>query len=899
MRLLFNIIFVIVSVFLCTLIVSLIPINAIGVSVVKEAANNGINFVAKNNWTLRIIGLKGMTNKFEYSINVGKNKINGHGENFVYGLFSGNIYSEKISLDVHLSNDTTLVDIVNFLKSEIAKKYYSIEIKNLIINVYSNGRNSDEVIINDIKITKQKDFEFYTMNIGINQDRKNNILVTVKHPNTEKYEMNVKMEDDNCLCYVFDSRDGGNVNCLLQNVLTSVQNLREREINNKFYKTLLDKRISLKANIIHKSVNKKDVFEINGKLMVNRDMGNISFNSESNLLNIEFDNLDLDKTTFDVKNMFQNDFEKEQNLQAIAMSGSENRILLNSKEKKDFESINAFSKIVLYLIEYTKYIKLHTQFDIKKANINTVPVENLIIDVSKNVNGKININEISANFGENLDNSILIKSSNNHIGNLFVNGKKDINSFFKLLNTKIFNQNLNIDNFRMNGNLVFSTTSILLNDILFYINEVKIFKYDLRSLYDYGYNNFESDEKIFIQNIDLNRYFNFKEFYKDIYNDFIDFQQQERQDAIFWKQLFEKRNREVNFNAKKALFLNNLLFYDKKINYFAIEYNDNNKKTNIDIVADSEIVRGKVNFGLANINDKETFDLNIDVKNLDFRFDKKLYEDLRLASNRSLSEIFYEDKDYNIPSLVGLNGNLNVNIEQLFIKNNILNNINGNILLYNGIVKTEGLKLKYNNSDVETNVVMSLQGRPELQFALSGSGFLIKNIVNSPIDGYVSFQCNLKTFGFNPVKFLHDLNGEGRFIVQNITIPHFDLLGMSSEVITNGLRSDYDYKTAIKSSSLAFPKGDGNFLIEDGILKGDLTLSRELVSGSVIFEYGIFTNILRKMSGSFATMMSRKRLSTPFPIYIPFACNGEPKKPECLINWEQLDETIANIYQSV
>lgn len=893
--------------FLCTLIISLIPINIIGDNVIKQAKNHKIEFTTKNSWNLRLIGLKGTTSKFEYSFNVGKSQISGHGENFIYGLINGKIHADRLTVDIHLNESDTFRSIIDFMKKEqIIWQYYSFDVKNLIINIYTKGKDgqeksNNEIILNDVKIIRQKKLEAYMADIGINKDKKNTILVTINNPDDEKYEFNAKIEDDNCLCYIYDTKKEGNINCLMQNFLVSIRDLSEGDVEDDFYRKLLDKRVSLKANIIHGATTRsadKHV-KIIGKLMINNDTGDINFDSKDNSLSVNFDNLDLNKTTNDVRNLFQNEFEKEQNLQAIAMSGKENKILLNSAKKDNLENANSLSKIALYLAEYMKNVNMQIQVNARKINIESVPIKNFTAKLSKKEDEKINLDEISAIFGKNFDNNILIKNRNDQIGNLSINGK-DVGDFLKLLKFKKFNQNLSTDSYRVKGNVRLSTNSIEMENISWFLNEIKILNYNYSKIYNRKENKNIDNNEIIIQNIDLNRYFNFKEIFKNLYDDFNDFQQQEKQDAVFWKRLFEKRHKKDENINKQILLLSNSLFYDKKINYLAFEYEDSKSNTRIDFASSSEIMDGKFNYNIKNIDEKETIASDLEAKNINLDFNETFFKDIEEVTNRNFSKIFYEDKDYNIPSLIGLNGVLNVKIDSLIISDdNKFFNVNGKFGLHNGVIKTDGLLFKYCGGEIVTNMVMSLQGQPELNFAFSGSGLSMNDLVKSPLDGYISFQCNLKTFGFNPVKFVQGVSGNGRFILQNITIPKFDLLHMSSEIITNGIRNDYDYKNLVSKSSLSFAKGEGNLFLENGILKGDLSLARELVSGSVIFEYGIFTKILRQISGSFAVMMAKKRLSTPFPIYIPFACNGSTEKPDCVVNWEQLDDVLANVYQPV
>ena len=117
---------------------------------------------------------------------------------------------------------------------------------------------------------------------------------------------------------------------------------------------------------------------------------------------------------------------------------------------------------------------------------------------------------------------------------------------------------------------------------------------------------------------------------------------------------------------------------------------------------------------------------------------------------------------------------------------------------------------------------------------------------------------------------------------------------MSSELLTNGIRPDYNYMDIVNKKPLVFSKGEGDVLIENGVSRGELSFARELVSGRLVFEYDLFNNVLNQLTGSFATMITKKRGSTPFPIYIPFACSGGINKQQCVINWDQFNEVISS-----
>ena len=883
---------------MCLLIVSLIPIQSIGGFVAKKTKDFNLDFIAKNSWNLQPFGLKGVTDVFEYKIEVGKSKISGYGNNFSCSLINGDVYIENMNIEIHVNTNEDLVQIIENFRNQTSSRYYSIEIENLVVKIFVEKNDTqdiqtEEFLLSNLKFTKHKNMEIYAVEVGINKDKRTTFLTTIDRPKTDRYELNAKIENSDFFCYVYSSMRNGNINCLSKNILYLFEDIYDKKIQNDFFKTLLNKRVSLKAGINYNQ-NDKTNFEIIGKLSINNDIGDFLYSKKDNLFSLQFDNIDFDKPANSIQNSSEEDADKEQYAMAMTMSGKENQIISNAKKKEISENINSMSKIILYVIELTKNENMNVKIDIKNATIDATPVKNFTSSISKIKDGQIELNEVAVDFGENLKNKVLIQNKNNQNGNMLIYGES-IKDFAQLLNLKILNQEIDTKNYSFTGNLKLSTESVELQNVVCRIDDKKIFDYNNSRKYNYEQKKITKNEKLIIQDININKYFNLSSIYSDLYEKFDNFQQHDKQDAVFWKKLFEKRNKEdIKISSEQFITINNSTLYGKKIDYFILEYKDDNENTDTTALANSVNIDGKIHFNLKNVDDRETINSEINIKNLDLNFSKAFLNDVKKATNRELSDIFYSDKDYNIPSLMGLNGKFDINMDNITYNDQNFTDIKGTIDLNNGVFNSENLKFRYKNGEVNSNLFFSLQGRPELQTAFAASGFRLSDIVDSAVDGNFSCQCILKAFGFNPVKFIKNISGKGHIVVRNIKIPEFDLLHLSSEIITNGLRNGFDYSNVVRKRSLAFSTGEGNILIEDGILKSDLSFSRELVSGSILLEYGIFQNILRQLSGSFAIMIAKKRLSTPFPIYIPFACNGKPEKPKCMVNWDQFNEVLLN-----
>ena len=211
-----------------------------------------------------------------------------------------------------------------------------------------------------------------------------------------------------------------------------------------------------------------------------------------------------------------------------------------------------------------------------------------------------------------------------------------------------------------------------------------------------------------------------------------------------------------------------------------------------------------------------------------------------------------------------------------------------------GMVGTKNFKFNMGGGEVLVDGSLSLRGKPAFQAGISMSGLDLKRVLRNSLEGYLSIQRTISSYGFNPVKFIDGLDGKGIVIIQNLKIPNFDLLNVSSNIIQNGIKEGKDYKKDIAKNSIIFPKVTGNLLLINGLLNGDATFSRELVSGSVEYEYKLFEGFLTKLSGSFASMIVRKKFEEPFVIYTPIACSGIITAPQCMAKWEQFDKVVED-----
>lgn len=918
MKKLFAIIFGCGLLFAISLIISLIPIQKIGDIISTYSNKYNITISTINSWNFRIFGVQATTNNFNVSTHIGKNKtkISGSGENFVYSFITNNISCDSLSFEIYLNSSDEINDLIDEINNNLKKTKYSIKVKNLTLTIFVKNQNEDkiydELMFQNVELTSKKNKLTYSAKININTEKSLSFFASTDNLGTAMYNVNAKIESDNLSCYLYDAKNSGVLNCSIPNLLELAKDL-DTKIEDEMYKKLLNKKISIKADITHENDNLK----IKGRANINNDNGFFEYNSSTNLLSSNFENINFDSLVDDIKeekddiNEIQ---EIKKNKEIMAMSGKENKIIKSLAKDNKKNDINYLHKTAILLLKLSNGFAINNKIDISKGVLNGVNIQNLTIDITKKPNDtQILINNIFVEYG-NKNNATSTTDSNNHeinfsqydnikiqynqgrIGNILITGS-NIAEFIKLFNLKHFNQQLYSTSYIIGGEIKLYTNEITISPLTLIVDNKKIFQYESDTKYNFETQNLIRNKIIKINDIKFEDYFDLQILYKNIYNDFINFQQNEKQDAVFWKKLFDKHNSKTpQTDRKTTLSITNSSYYNAHINNLAILFDDKKEYTNIDIVSQSDFFNGEFLIDLRQQKERETITSKIKTSMLNLTSFKPIFNDFEKATSHSVEKVFFENQNYNIPSFIGLNGNLNIQVDNFILNNGkTIQNLFGSFTLKDGVFESKDFQFKYGNGDIFSNITLSLQNTPDLQIGLAASGINIDYLIDTPLDGYVSNQCKLTARGFNPYLFIHDMKGKCTMIVQNLYIPKFDLLNTSNYIITNGIKKGYNYGQLIGKNAMAFSQGKGELLLENGILKGDIAFARELISGSAEFEYNIDAKVITKLAGSFVMMVIREKLETPFAIYLPVACNGKPEEPECLVNWQQLEEVINSV----
>ena len=904
-------IFIYISLFFfSSLIINLIPINTLKNNIVNSASNRQITIDSENNfWYFRILGLKITTSNLSFKKKIDNIDLLGYGDNFAYNIVNGGIEFEKITFNIYIKDENDIKNTFIKIIDNLNSLYYSFDTKNLYINIYlldkksetsKKNSNVDDIIIvdkdeykykqinsilfRDVQFKKTENKIKYGGKISIDKKNELSLLFLVNGLNTDKYEVDLNIVNNNndMYFYLHDRRQSGEISCSINNLKTLLENIGFN-IDKDYYKNILNKKINLNGKILHSDFLSK--FE--GRIGLNEDFGNINYFYKSGVVSIDFNKLNLFS---ELQNKIDYDNKDIEN--KLTMSGQRKTITNNVINKNISIEDNSLNKISKLLAYFSYFLKLQIDLSFKELIINNVKSENVNLSVFKDKNSDIiDIKNFTGKIGNNV---YQIKDNNGENGNILIYGDniKDLCDFFGI---SIINSDNIKTSYYINGDIRFFINGLHLKDYSIYVNDKRILFLDYFFKHNYLTSYDQVNSNINIEDIEIQEYFNTSKIYSRLYNSFLLYQLNKKQDATIWKKLFEKHHQDkYNDDIKHTITINNSFYGGVKINNFAFVSFDNNRQYRVDISINSGFLSGKFNFKANNINDYENLDVNSNVDVIDLRSFNVIYNDFTKSNGIVIKKAFFDDIEYNIPSFIGINGDILINIGSIiFDDERAIENLKSDLKISNGVINSKNnISFEYLGGRIESILSFSLQNTPSINLGITATGMPIDSIINEKLHGLLSSQCIFKTYGFNPIKALSDASGQCKIIVQNLSISNFDLLGASQSLVENGVKNDVNYDKIIHSKNIIFSEGTGECVLSNQILSGNLKFGKELVSGSLEYDYDFVKNKIDKSFGSFAMILRKTNNDNPMIIYIPFACNGKPDVAECLVNWEQLNGII-------
>lgn len=912
-------IFCSIMLFVISLIISLVPINNLGNIVVKQAniKNININNSEQKIWNFRLFGLKITTSSLDFTTEIEGIKVIAYGNNFTHKITNNEVSFETLTIIFFISNEDDITNNIEKILEKIKSKEFSIKAKNLFIKInLLNGKkykkedkiqkdNNDNGIVEEdyntitnflltnVFLKKNSKSMFYKTNIAVDRINELSLLISGNRLDRKDYEINLEVNDENLECYVHDKQQGSSISCKISNFLSLLKSLGYK-IEKQYYRNIFNKKIILEGENMHGG----DIHRFEGRLYINKDVGNVGYSYNNDILSINFDKLNLD----DLSNEEDGDNTEQHDNKQIYINQSNKNNIIERQVPKIHINDNSVNKVFLLFMSLARAIKLQLNIKANSLQINNVKANNILLSLNKNKNN----NEINiVNFTGTIDekDNFQVKESNeigdNSIGdsayNLFAGGR-NLKDFCDFFNIQIINTtNEDYYYYSLKGKVRFYTNSIDIKDFKMFIDDKQIFDLNFNYIKDYLTDYDFIKTIIKIENISLEKYFNTEKMYSNLYKAFFDYQLVQEQDATIWKTLFKKHHQnKLDDNIATTFLLNNVSYGKNQINHFISETKDKNNYFDLNVIIDSEFATGSFKANLQTINNYENIDLYLNLKNINFLKMSMFWRDFEKETKITPTKAFFDNKEYNIPSFIGINGNININIDNLITKDyKIFNNIKGKLKISNGLIESNILSCDCFNGKVEGILNVSLQTIPEINLGITATNIKLKDIISSnKIYGNLSSQCIFKSNGFNPVNYVNKTKGQCKVIIQNFSISKFDLFNTSISLIKNGVQNNIDYQQKIANKDIIFPQAEGEAIIDNGNINGNLKFAKELVSGSLEYEYNYINNIINKTSGSFAMMVKKKQNNTPFAIYLPFACNGKINNPQCIVNWEQLNQIL-------
>ena len=910
---LFSIIIFFAIFIVASIVISIVPISYFGNTISKQLEDLSIKMVDSDVWNLRIFGISSHTSyvNFEKQYDKYNTKAKIYITDLSHKLISGNNYCDKITADIYIDNPEIMKDaVLDMLESAKDKKYF-FSIKHLTINIYAknehlgDGKNVDvvnkrvgnddykykktdrhnttsdyttifELSFADVLLQNKLDDFIYQFNTFIN--RNENVEVAIKGNNKiSNKTLDVKIDSVDFRCSMHNNYKAGKLSCKIKNFLDVLEDL-DIHTNSIFYRNIFDKTISVNADVLYQN----NTLILNGSLGINEDFGTLFYNGDKNSLMFSFNKIDFDKKHLE-----------DVNLDLNVLQTDVTKDLSKQYAYQYISDVNTLSQLARMVLYFSQLSNFSTNISIEGLKLNNTNVKTLTLLAEKKANSdKIEIN----NFSGTIDGDVFKIEKQNNGNYIFTATGVNFLSFCNFFDINLLKYDGFLQNYLVYGLINFYTHGVQINNMNVLINGDKILSYN----FDYNYNNLFNRAKIArvvnISNVaSLGDYVNFNLLYKQYYGKFLELQSNQHQDAILLKQMFLKS---LNNNIVKNTFaIENSSIFDNKIRNLILITTKKNNNTDFDFVANSDIFTGSIKFKSGNVNDY--YNTNVDIKANYFNFLnlKDFKNDFELAIKETTQKAFFDNKDYNIPSFFGVNGKINIDIDNLTINNDKkCEKLTGTINIGNGIFSSDNFTCKIpNGSSISAISKLSLQRTPEANIGITFSGVDTDFLIKSPINGNIYAQCIFQARGFNPVNWIKFLDGKCSFVLQSLTLQNFDLVSLSKSLVSTGIKKDIDYNDVVKGGALRFPQSNGNILINDGIAKGDIKFSRELVSGSAEYEYDIFNKKMKNISGSFAVMGKRTTEEDPFAFSVPFVCSGKSIAPQCIIDWSRFEEMIKSV----
>lgn len=878
------------------IIIGLIPLQFISNITNIKMGKLGVSIDSQNIWNFKPFGLYTTTQNLYFSISNIKSSnihhIKGYSENVNFYLLTDLLTMNNIIIKIYVNDPNKFIteDNIEMIYDYVAQK--NLETENIllqIVNFVPDQKKTEEENTKDTII-----YELMLTNFSINKINGHNIKASFAIPNDilrveagyknnkiEKFKINSK--DINGSLYL--TKGKGDFLLESKNFNTIIEmfgiNFKDR---------LKDLPFSIKGEI---DTSTDRIFR--GRIIIGDKLENILDTSiklddakipiigiSSSILKIK-ENMNLFQET-DIVNNPENENQINQKTKHANISNAK-KIANGNPWLDTINKINTLSdgsddiKKILHQSMLNKKFALKIKID--DFYFNDLEFAELIL-ISNLDSGKFNIDKFNTNIGK--DSTLFLE--NNH---LFIKGSS-------LLDFKGFDFNFLTKEMQDKPYTIESIVELGLGSYNFTQTNLKI--QDLTIIKD---GNFMVDRYNNTRNIEFKiDSINIEKYFGDNY--FIDILKNLSQKTKDSKQIIlVKELNDYSFNNEfsKKIKIQNSKYQNIKLNDINLDIRNNNNGLIFKSEIDSDLLKGSIFFGSYLDNGVRRFKLTSDIQNLNYDQLKELIE-IENTTHAIINELKL-NREYNIPSLVGIFGDLDLKINNIASKNEkIFDNmyLNGNIS--NGILYLDNISAKINDiSSFSINAVADLKSIPRIDLGFAFAGIKMKDYITNTcnselIDGYLNINGKVYLSGFNPYIALLESKGSGTITIQNMHLPKFDLLSLSQKLLSG--ENIANISDIIKNGKqMYFRNTTGEFTIYDKKLSGNIQMSRELVSGNSTFDLNLNNGMIESLQGTFAIIAKNKNPTDnekTIPIYIPFAMNGFCNKIETMVGYDNIEKYL-------
>lgn len=701
----------------------------------------------------------------------------------------------------------------------------------------------------------------------------------------DKFELNFKLFNN--------QNDKININYIGDNLLTSnfcdAIGDFDLTIDSVNFNNFVQWILPVDSPLYYRFDYKKD-FKFSTLIKKNKDIVNIKD------LKIKSDNIDIDGNV---------DFDNNENKIDLTINNLnlDEFIISVSKSKYNTNVDN------ILIFKYDTLADLISNISVVKKN-KSLKNTNIIINVKNIVKNKKVLKDSVLNFGI-YNNNYKINNIKMNFGdfNIDINNQQELNGYYyNTINIKgndfkniadIFNFKdiINVKNFELSSKIFIYNDTVYLYDYKI-DNEKGIIEGSLE--YSFNEKNVYLASKINLKNLEIKKD---KKKYKTL------------KENLLWLNNF-KNNIFLNLTIENLKY-NNIsnIYLDLKVNYFSgyinfydIKKIEFEKYKNIkgNFFMDIREKLPKINLNLS----IEKIDLDLDLINLVFDIERYKKILLNTEINVGNQKKYWINRLFLIPAWNEIDGNINLEIQDLNLNNVPFNNINFNSKIENGLVNIENMNFVGLGGSTELRGKVDLKTTKNIHLILTDTIYNIKDIFklfskkenehDILINGTIGVGGIFKASGFNSSIFASSINTQIKFIGQNLYIKKLGLTDLKNKLIKiyqdpdllNTLKAD---DVILNNSGTTFSEFNGVLTISNGInnltvdAKAD-NISNKLISKIDNSSENTMINIVN------TSVIMNKVGDSIVPLYTVISFKEDfANKANLIINTSQIDDYIEKI----